>query len=409
MEKFKKFLSLGNRVPSKKIPFYLRWTQQCNAFCKENQTATIELSQIEKFLRHLSKTKEKWQVEQAREAIELYLFFKNRPKAEVRNSGTENDQWELITNEMIKVIRLKHLSAATERAYMGWVKSFRRYLRTMPVSKLNVTHLKSFLSHLAVDRKVSAATQNQAFNALLFLYRNVLGLEVGDISDTVRAKRKRRLPVVLSRIEVNALIANLTGMYHLAAQLFYGSGLRLRECVKLRIKDIDFDRKCVTVRSGKGDKDRQTVLPESLIDELGVHISSIEPLFIKDRKADTPGVELPGALERKFPNAGKEWSWQWVFPSRKLSVDPISKIIRRHHVHPSNFQKHIKKSAIKAGIPKQVTVHTLRHSFATHLLEDGYDIRTIQILLGHSSLQTTMIYTHIAGKNLLGVKSPLDK
>jgi len=408
MKEFSKFLASGNRVPSKKIPFYQHWTQQFYAFIMKSPDVSVTPGDIEKFLIFLSKSKEKWQVDQAREAIELYLFFMNRPNKEFRDSGTVHAQWKLTTDEMIKIIRLKHLALATERNYLGWVRSFRRYLGDLPPLKIEVTHLKNYLSHLAVDRKVSASTQNQAFNALLFLFRNALDKDVGDISDTIRAKRKRRLPVVLSREEVRNLLNELTGIYLLSAQILYGSGLRLRECVKLRIKDIDFDRKCLTIRSGKGDKDRQTVLSENIIKDLEEHIQSIEPLFARDREADVPGVELPGGLERKFPNAGKEWPWQWLFPSKKLSTDPRSKVVRRHHVHPSNFQRHIKKAARQAKIPKRVTVHTLRHSFATHLLEDGYDIRTIQILLGHSSIRTTMIYTHVAGKNLLGVRSPLD-
>ena len=358
---------------------------------------------------HLSRSKEKWQVEQAREAVEIYLFYKNRLTIKTKAFGQYKDHWNSIIAEMIKVIRLKHLSLATERSYIGWVKSFIRYIGNVLPSDLTNSHLKSYLSHLAVNRRVAAATQNQALNALIFLFRNVLGHNIGDISDTIRAKRKQNLPIVLSQQEVTVLISHLSGIHKLAARLIYGCGLRLRECLNLRIKDIDFNRNCVIIHDGKVNKDRQTILPESMKEELNTHIANIKPIFIQDRKEDVPGVELPGGLAHKLPNAGKQWGWQWLFPSAKLSVDPRSKIVRRHHVHSSNLQKHIRKAAKMANISKRVTVHTLRHSFATHLLENGCDIRTIQVLLGHSCLRTTMIYTHVAGKNLMGVKSPLDE
>ena len=409
MKDFQQFLTSGNYVSAKKVLFYMHWTRQCYAFCRKDAKENVTSDEIQDFIFNLSKRKEKWQVEQAREAIELYLFFKNRPSRQFKPTDTEASQWRTVSHEMVKILRLKHLSLATERTYLGWVKSFRYYLRNVPPSRLDSGHLKSFLTHLAVERRVAASTQNQAFNALLFLFRNVLDQDLGDISDTVRAKRKRYLPVVLSRKETGNLFSQLSGINDLVARVIYGCGLRLKECLKLRIKDIDFDRNCVVVRGGKGDKDRQTVLPESVRNELLAQIEAIKPLYLQDRENDVPGVELPGALERKFPNAGKEWAWQWVFPSGKLSVDPRSKIVRRHHLHPSNLQKHIKRAAQKAEIHKRVTVHTLRHSFATHLLEDGCDIRTIQVLLGHNSLRTTMIYTHVAGKNLIGVSSPLDK
>jgi integron integrase len=409
MKDFQQFLTSGNFVSSKKVPFYLHWTRQFLSFCQKELKDGISNDEIQAFLADLSKHKEKWQVEQAREGIKLYLFFKNRPSKSLRSTGPTKSQWDTVSHEMVKILRLKHLSLSTERTYLGCVQSFCHYLGSIPPSKLNRTHLKSFLAHLAVERRVAASTQNQAFNALLFLYRNVLDYDLGDISDTVRAKRKRYLPVVLSRQEIGSLFSRLTGINRLTARMIYGCGFRLKECIKLRIKDIDFDRNCVVVRGGKGDKDRQTVLPESLKKELKAQIAAIAPLYRQDRQNDIPGVELPGGFERKFPNAGKEWAWQWVFPSMKLSVDPRSRIVRRHHLHPSNLQKHIKRAAQKAKIHKRVTVHTLRHSFATHLLEDGCDIRTIQVLLGHTSLRTTMIYTHVAGKTLAGVKSPLDK
>jgi integron integrase len=301
------------------------------------------------------------------------------------------------------------LSLRTEKTYISWIRSFQRFLDDRSPYDINSDHVKNFLTYLAAERKVAAATQNQAFNALLFLYRYILDQDIDNLADVVRAPRRRRLPVVLTKPEICRLFDRLTGVNRLMAQIIYGGGLRLKECLKLRIKDMDFERGRVIVRFGKGGKDRETIFPESIQSHVKEHIESIRVFYDRDLKKNVSGVELPGALERKYPNAGKEWAWQWVFPSKKLSVDPRSGIVRRHHLHPTNLQRQIKCAVQKAKITKRVTVHTLRHSFATHLLENGYDIRTIQELLGHSSLRTTMIYTHVAGKNLLGVKSPLDQ
>ncbi len=241
-----------------------------------------------------------------------------------------------------------------------------------------------------------------------FLFRHILDKSINDVADAVRAKKKRRLPVVLTRSELNNLFAHLSGLDRLMARLIYGCDLRLRECLNLRVKDIDFERRTVTIRKGKGDNDRETIFPESLKKELRDHSDRIHCLFKEDRKNDRPGVYLPNALERKFPNAGKEWLWFWVFPAPNLSIDPSTNIVRRHHVYRGNLQRQIKRAGEKAKIYKKITVHTLRHSFTTYLLEDGYDIRSIQELLGHSDLRTTTIYTHVATKNRPGIKSPLD-
>jgi integron integrase len=323
-------------------------------------------------------------------------------------SANNTDQWKVAANEMIRMLRLKHRSLSTEKTYLGWLRSFYRFLDVISPFEIDDSHVSNFLTHLAVDRKVSASTQNQAFNALLFFFRHVLDRDIADIHNALRAPVKRRIPVVLTTEEIHRILDHMRGDNLLMAKLVYGCGLRLRECVKLRIKDVDFERDCVTVRGGKGDKDRETVLPEAVKSELHQQIKCAKKYYDEDRGNNVPGVELPGALERKYPNAGKEWIWHWVFPSKVLSVDPRSKIIRRHHVHPTNLQRHVKRGSWKAQISKRVTVHTLRHSFATHLLEKGYDIRTIQELLGHTNLRTTMIYTHVARKNKLGVKSPLD-
>lgn len=309
---------------------------------------------------------------------------------------------------MRKMLRLKHRSYRTEKTYMGWIRRFYRYLNGQTPYTLDSSHVKDFMTHLAVEKRIAASTQNQAFNAILFLFRHTLEKDIDDISDAVRAKTKTRLPVVLARPEIERLFQNMGGLNLLMARTIYGSGLRLAECVNLRIKDIDFERDAISVRSGKGDKDRETVLPRSLKSDFRKHLEKVRSVYDADRKTNAQGVMMPNALERKYPNAGKEWAWFWVFPSHKFSVDPITRVVRRHHLYRGNIQKAVKKAGAMAEIPKRITVHTLRHSFATHLLENGSDIRTIQDLLGHADLRTTMIYTHVASKNRHGVVSPLD-
>jgi integron integrase len=302
------------------------------------------------------------------------------------------------------------MSYSTEKTYIAWLRQFQGFTKSKDLKELNANDLQDFLSYLAVDRKVSSSTQNQALNAIIFVYRHVLDKHLGDDElNAVRAIHKRRLPVVLTIREVRSIFDKLSGIHRLLAMLIYGCGLRLQECLNLRIKDVDIEQGIVIVRSGKGDKDRRTVLPDSLKDDLIRHIAETRSLYDSDIKNDINGVYLPGALEKKYPNAGKEWGWFWLFPSKSLSIDPRNHIVRRHHMHPASLQKAFKSAVVEAGITKQASVHTLRHSFATHLLENGYDIRTIQELLGHRNLQTTMIYTHVATKNVLGVRSPLDK
>lgn len=268
--------------------------------------------------------------------------------------------------------------------------------------------VKNFLSHLALIHKVSSSTQNQAFNALLFLFREVLKQDLDDLAGTVRARRGMRLPVVLSVEEVKALFAYLAGKGLLVAQLLYGSGLRLMECARLRVKDIDFDGNPLYVRSGKGDNDRTSVLPESVKEGLKGHLEEVKTLHEKDLAAGHGEVYLPDALDRKYPGMGKSWGWQYVFPAQQLSVDPRSGKIRRHHISEKAIQSAIKSALRKAGIVKHASVHTLRHSFATHLLMNGVNIREIQDLLGHKNVETTMIYTHVLRDMSRAPKSPLD-
>lgn len=313
-----------------------------------------------------------------------------------------------LLDQVRDLIRLKHYSLHTEEAYTDWIKRFILFHGKRHPQEMGSPEIEAFLTHLAVQQRVAAATQNQALCALLFLYREVLRQEVDAAIEAVRAKKPRRLPVVLTRDETNRVIRQLWGPHQLMAQLLYGSGLRLMECVRLRVKDLDFGQHQIIVRDGKGQKDRVTMLPASLIKPLQAHLVRVKALHHDDLAEGYGAVYLPFALERKYPNANREWAWQYVFPARERSADPRSGQIRRHHTDPTGLQKAVKRAVTKAGLTKPASCHTFRHSFATHLLEAGYDIRTIQELLGHKSVETTMIYTHVINRGGLGVRSPLD-
>ncbi len=306
-------------------------------------------------------------------------------------------------------VRTRHYSRRTEEAYVAWSRRFVLFHGKRHPAEMGAAEVNAFLSHLAVEGRVSASTQAQALSALVFLYRHVLDDPLPWIKDLVRAGRRRKLPVVLTRDEVRALLGAMKGTPRLVAAILYGGGLRLLEALRLRVKDIDFAARLLVVREGKGAKDRRTMLPNSLQDPLRSQIESVRRIHRKDLAAGRGEVWLPNALERKYVNAGREFAWQYVFPASRLSVDPRSGIERRHHLDESAVQRAVKEAVREVGIDKQAGCHTLRHSFATHLLEDGYDIRTIQELLGHADVKTTMIYTHVlqrAGGR--GVRSPLD-
>lgn len=304
--------------------------------------------------------------------------------------------------------RLRHLSLRTEETYCGWIRRFILFHRKRHPREMNAAEITQFLTDLAVNGRVAASTQNQALNALIFLYKRVLKIDLDQIRDVVRAPQRRKLPVVLTREETDAVLAHLSHENRLLASLLYGSGLRLMEAVRLRVKDIDLARGEIMVRDGKGEKDRVTMLPRSIRAALEVQLDAAKRLHNQDLKADRGEVYLPHALDRKYPNAAKEFGWQYLFPASKLSVDPRSGKQRRHHISELNLQRAIKKAVAKTGIAKNATSHSFRHSFATHLLENGYDIRTVQELLGHKDVRTTMIYTHVLNRGGRGVKSPLD-
>ena len=313
-----------------------------------------------------------------------------------------------LLDQVREVCRVRHYSPRTEKAYIHWIKRYIFYHNKRHPQEMGAVEINAFLSWLATTQKVAASTQNQAMNALVFLYHQVLKIDPGEFGDVVRARRSRRLPVVLSRSEVQAVLSNLHGEWWLVGGLLYGSGLRLMEVLKLRVQDLDFERGEVVVRRGKGDRDRRSMLPRSLAEPLQKHLRKVKLIHAEDLEAGYGDVWLPGALARKYPNAGREWGWQYVFPASRRSRDPESGAIRRHHTYETNVQKAVKYATRLAGLNKKVGPHTFRHCFATHLLEDGYDIRTVQELLGHKDVKTTMIYTHVLNKGGKGVRSPLD-
>lgn len=307
-------------------------------------------------------------------------------------------------------IRTLNYSLYTERSYVYWIKHFIHHHQLRHPIDMSDNEVNTFLTHLAVDKNVAPATQNQALCALVFLYKRVLDKPLGDNTiNAVRARKHRNLPVVLSVEEVRKLLEVMNGLPKLMAQIIYGTGLRKNEVHRLRVKDIDFDRNQINVKRGKGGKDRPLPLPQACKSDLEKQIAFVNQLFLKDQREGINGVELPYAMARKHPNACKTLGWQWAFPSLRISTDPRTLIVRRHHIHPSVFSKHVKKGVKDAQITKHVTAHVFRHSFATHLLESGADIRTVQELLGHTDVRTTQIYTHVLNRNPSGTLSPLDK
>ncbi|HEU4631229.1 MAG TPA: integron integrase [Gemmatimonadaceae bacterium] len=307
-----------------------------------------------------------------------------------------------------RALRVRHYSPRTEEAYVGWVLRFIRFHDRRHPIELGARHLGAFLSHLAVHGRVSRSTQNQALSAVLLLYRHVLDAPLAALDDVVRAKSPRRLLVVLDRTEVDRVIAGCSGTHRLVVALLYGSGLRLMECLTLRVKDIDLARREITIRGGKGGKDRVTVLPTALLGPLAEQLRRTRERHDRDLACGGGAVTLPAAFGRKSPGAARSWSWQWAFPAARTHVDRRTGERRRHHMDPSALQRVVPDVARRAGIAKRVTCHTFRHSFATHLIEAGYDIRTVQELLGHTDVRTTMIYTHVLNRGAAGVRSPLD-
>lgn len=325
-----------------------------------------------------------------------------------KNSSQNTVEPPRLLDQVRGKIRVKHYSIRTEQAYVDWIKRYILHFGKRHPDAMGAAEVEAFLTHLAVAGKVAASTQNQAKSALLFLYREVLGQELPWLDNVEQAKTPKRLPVVLTQAEVQAVLSRLKGTDWLMGSLLYGAGLRLMECVRLRVKDVEFSRKEILVRDGKGFKDRVTMLPQTLMAPLREHIARVKTLHEEDVQQGYGTVYLPYALAKKYPNAAREWPWQYVFPAAKRSDDPRSDAVQRHHVSEQVLQRAIKQAVRDADLSKPATPHTLRHSFATHLLQGGYDIRTVQELLGHTDVATTMIYTHVLNKGGRGVSSPLD-
>lgn len=440
------FFLKKKRVNYKAIPFYYKHVQ---FFLKNaNNTFIYELTaeRVEKFLTSSRKNSslKDWQINQSIDAIRFFLENILQLKLDIKWDSykyvvihesdnykyeqindlditeliekkvayfDENlrDEYSIFLTRVVRVFRARNYSKRTEQTYLLWIGRFLHFLNSFKSNSISDQQVRGYLEYLAIERKVSPNTQKIALNALAFFFKYGLERELGDISGFIKSRPSKHLPVVLSKDEVKLIFAQLSNSKHLLmAGLLYGSGLRLMECVRLRVQDIDFGYQQILVRNGKGFKDRIVPLPKRFISALENQVKEVQTVFLADRTLDIDGVYLPFALERKYPNAGKELKWQFLFPSSKISVDQRSGKTRRHHLHETSLQKAVKLAGQRANINKRIHCHVFRHSFATHLLEAGYDIRTVQELLGHSDVSTTMIYTHVLNKPGLSVKSPAD-
>lgn len=418
------FLLRRTLAPETQVPFYVRWVKRFQGTALPADAYDFD-TRLAAFLDRMAERGcfADWQLEQAGKAIRLYYlnFLKAGERVEPQVPLVVLDADGLARREpvlaaMKAYLRLKHYSYRTEQTYLDWVDRFFRYLgsrvaegQDAEAHRVTAAGVRDYLSYLANIRGVAASTQNQAFNALLLLGREVLRIEMEDLNTGVRARTGTHLPVVLTVEEVRALLGKLKGTLRLMAELIYGGGLRVMECCRLRVHDLDFDNHIVFVRSGKGDKDRSTLLAERVKPELRAHLERVREIHRADLAAGAGAVWLPYALDRKYPNAAREWGWQYVFPSPTLSTDPRSGVVRRHHLTDGAIQAAVKRAVRAAGIEKRASVHTLRHSFATHLLLQGVDIRQVQDYLGHADVQTTMIYTHVVKGLRAPACSPLDR
>ena len=444
---WQRYLAMGRRfrVPDRALPWYRRHVQRLIDAHPQKRLRSYSADDLSRWLERLARdpTLPEWRMRQAVDAFRL--LFGHLLKLDW-STGFDWDHWltdgrrlepthptlarsyESIPGDptattaagvlaqrhpevyrrFVAAVRVPNYSINTERSYLGWINRFLLFHKDTGPFDCAEPEVASFLEHLAIRRKVAAATQAQALNALVFFFARVLEHPLGEIGPVKRPNKPRRIPTVLSPGEVQRLLANLRGMKGLMARLMYGSGLRVMECVRLRVQDLDFDYRQLTVRAGKGNKDRAVPLPDALIEPLQRQLNLRRRLHEEDLSAGVAGVFMPEALARKYPNAEREFRWQYVFPSSQIAKDPRSGLLRRHHVHQSVLQKAIRNAADRSAIEKRVTSHTLRHCFATHLLASGADIRTVQDLLGHADVSTTMIYTHVLGKGGSGVRSPLD-
>jgi len=433
---------INEGIAEDRRPWYQRWCDQFRRHLRGRHFLDAEEKDVSDFLQKLANRAKmaQWKVEQAHEALELLLGktlelewvdqveipvprhqdvdgeidYRWRAAASVElpaggDEGELPERYEKVVREMRVVLRRNGYALRTERTYLAWVERFLIYTRPKNREELDDTSIENYLNYLAVVRRINTNTQRQALNALVFFFRHVLKRQVGENLMIKPGSSRKKLPVVLSYDECLSLFDELKSDYQLVARLLYGSGLRIIECLRLRVKDIDFDRQMVQVNFGKGDKSRVTPLPESLVADCRDQLTRVRKVFEGDREKNTAGVFLPEPVRNRAPGYAQKFGWQYFFPAKKLSVDPKTGLVRRHHLHEKVVQREIKAAAVRAGIEKDVTAHALRHSFATHLLESGTDIRTLQELLGHADLSTTMIYTHVLNKPGLAVRSPLDR
>ncbi|MBN1676421.1 MAG: integron integrase [Kiritimatiellae bacterium] len=415
---YSRFLAEVKGIPSEKTRFFVYWLNRFLGFIGTKDWDEVREADLNGFVARLveEEHREAWQVQQASQSVVFFFdeflgkpFFASKPEAAARSEPSRAPQtWDEVLRRLREILRVRHYAYRTEQTYGGWIRRFAAFCGETRPGELEPAAAKRYLTHLAIDGKVSASTQNQAFNALLFLYRDILGRELGDLRNTLRAKYRRKIPVVLTKPEVKRLLNHVPERHRLAVRLIYASGIRVSECVRLRVQDLDFERQCLIVRSGKGEKDRVTLLPGKLHEPLRAHLQAVKALHEQDLAVGYGEVHLPYALGGKYPNAGREWRWQYVFPSENLSVDPRTGVVRRHHVLQRTLQGAVKQAVSAADLQKRASVHTLRHSFATHLLEAKYDIRRVQDLLGHKDLATTQIYTHVLEQSGLAVRSPIE-
>ena len=424
------FMSKKN-IPADLQPYFRKWLRYYVDFCKKYHTHYTDLKSQSSFI---AKLEQKGQAEalqlQAKDAIDLYYDMLQSKNSDAKDAGlkipklargskstyspktnelTFGTDWRWVYTKLEESIRVRHYSDKTLKSYRGWIRQFQSFVKSYDASTVDIEMVKSFLTFLAVERKVSASSQNQAFNGLLFLFRHVLGKDFGKVDGVVRAKQRKNIPTVLSREEIDRIVGRLKPPYSLITQLLYGCGLRLFECLKLRVQDLDFTTSILRVHDGKGKKDRTIPLPAVLHKALQEQLQIVAKLHEQDLTENYHGVFMQDRLDSKYPNAAKEFPWQWLFPARTLTFVPESGEHRRYHLHEKHVQMALKKAVTKAAIPKRATAHTLRHSYASHLLQANYDIRTIQQLLGHADVRTTMIYTHtVRSTTVKNAKSPLD-
>lgn len=410
LDSYAQFLKNKKLVPEKNVTYYRLWLRKYMTFTKSNSIKSRSES-FDRFFDFLQQQDniELWQMEQAKNALKIFYgqFLLAEKKSFVKTPLSKREN--LLLKRLVERLRLKHYSCSTEKTYLNWIKRYLRYCASCSIEAEESQSAKSYMSHLALKQKVAGATQNQAFNALLFLFRWVFEKDLEDIADTARAKKAKRLPVVLSERELITLFSFVPEEQQMQLRLIYGAGLRVSEFCRLRIKDVDFESNCLRVISGKGDKDRATLLPESLKEYLHNQINRVKQIHASDLKSGFGTVHLPFALKRKYPEVETGFCWQWLFPSQNLSTDPESGVKRRHHISTKSLSRLFKEALRKSNILKTASLHSLRHSFATHLLLYGTDIREIQELLGHKNLETTMIYTHVVRELREPVQSPLDR